>query len=166
MLLSWGRTISHDEGETIVIEVTSVGKFFLGVQPTKAVFQNWPRLYLKLAVKLGVVSQSPRWYLVSKAWKCHGEWLRLGTMWRGWRLLVKVWFHQWSPEVLKMPELWGGHQDSISGRREPVGTAGTRAGKVTQDSHRSPEDSKWILNFGYWVNLNYTFGIWVFFFSV
>lgn len=133
---------------------------FPRVQHTEAVFQNWPRLYLKLAVKLGVVSQSPRWL---KAWKCHGERLRLGTMWQGWSLLVKVRFHQGIPEVLKMSELWDGHQDSISGRREPVGAAGTRAGEVTQDPHRSPEHSKWILNFGYWINLNYNFGIWVFF---
>lgn len=161
-MLSWDNWCwsAGAEGSAVIKERLSLNffwKVFPQGQHIEAVFQKWPRLYLKLAVKLGGI-----WF-----WKFEGV--------MGWsvagmeslnrvqeRLLVKVQFHQGTPKVLKMPELWDGHQDSISGRMEPVGAAEARAGEVTQAPHRSPQDSKWNLDFGYCVNLNHTFGIWVF----
>lgn len=41
-------------------------------------------MYLLLAAKVGSV-RIPRVELVLKVWRGHGEYLRLGTMWQGWK---------------------------------------------------------------------------------
>ena len=114
MLASWGWRISCDFKREQQHWGELLWEVFPESQHTVAALQRQPRLYLLLAAELGSgrVTQ-----MVLKAWRGHGEQLRLGTGSALERPLVKSSFSgSWSPRIKGVMESgW-----DLAPRRKPT----------------------------------------------